>query len=252
MRITAAPSFWWRVAIVVFAAVGLLVGNSRLVFFTFQSNVLVLVYFSGVLYWMARRGTTATPAPRMRGLVTLAILGTGLIAHFILNHGENPFPGLVDHNPAERVDSQSTFLLHYVVPIMVLVDWVAFGPHRVVRWRDMPLWILYPLGYGIAIEARAAIFPAAANRYPYFFLDVSNRGWGYVLGQFVELAVIFAVLGAALLGLDRLAGRTVDRRVELAQRPAGAAPGFPDELGGDRDRGLLGGASAQVETDRGA
>jgi hypothetical protein len=249
MRITAAPQFWWRTAIVVLGAAGLLIGNSRLIFFTFQSNVLVLVYFSGVLYWTVRRGTAATPAPRLRGLVTLAILGTGLIAHVILNHGANPLPGLVDHDPAERVENQAEFLLHYVVPIMTLTDWIVFGPHRVVKWREMPLWILYPLGYGIVVEARAAIFPAAADRYPYFFLDVTRHGWAYVLGQFVELAVIFGVLGAVLLGLDRLA---VDRRIQLAQRPSGATPGLPDDLGGDGDRGLLGRAGAEVETDRSA
>jgi hypothetical protein len=180
-------------------------------------------------------------------VVTLAILGTGLIAHFILNHGENPLPGLVDADPAERVDNQAVFLLHYIVPIMALIDWVAFGPHRVVRWREMPLWILYPLGYGVVVEARAAIFPAAADRYPYFFLDVTAHGWAYVIGQFVELAVIFAVLGAVLLGLDRLA---VDRRIQLAQRPSAATPGLPDDLGGDGDGGLLGRAGAEVEPDR--
>jgi hypothetical protein len=92
----------------------------------------------------------------------------------------------------------------------------------VIRWRDVPLWILYPLGYGVVVEARAAIFPAAVDRYPYFFLDPTEHGWGYVLGQFVELAVIFGALGAGLLGLDRLHHRSkaasdaVDGGVELA------------------------------------
>jgi hypothetical protein len=207
MRIWARPAFWWRVAIVVGGLSGLLLGEHRIVYFTAQSNVITLGYFAGALYWMVVRGTTDPPAPRLRGGGTLWILITGLISHVVLNHGENPLPGLSDPDPAEALANRSLFLLHYVVPVLVLVDWVAFGPHRVVRWRDVPLWIVYPLGYGFLIEGRAALLPGVPVRYPYFFLDPTEHGYAWVGGQFVELGVVFAVLGAFVVGLDRLAAR---------------------------------------------
>ena len=222
MRVWARPQFWWRVAIVVCGLVGLLAGQHRIAFYTSQSNIITLGYFAGVLYWMIRRNTVEPAAPRLRGAVTLWIVITGLISHVLLQHGENPLPGLLADDPATALINRSLFLVHYVVPVLVLVDWVAFGPHRVVPWRDLPLWILFPLGYGVASVARAVAFPTVSDRYPYFFLDPTERGYDWVDGQFLELAMIFVGLGAALLGLDRLAG-AVGERFGAGRRPAAAA-----------------------------
>ncbi len=207
MRVWLRPQFWLRVLIVGSGLVGLLVGDHRIVYYTCQSNLITLGYFGGVLYWMLRRGTVAPAAPRLRGAVTLWIVITGLISHFMLQHGVNPLPGLAAADPAERLTNWSMFLVHYVVPILVLTDWVAFGPRRVSPWRDLPLWILFPLGYGVTSVARAVAFPTAPARYPYFFLDPTTHGYGWVAGRFVYLAVIFTALAAALLGIDRLAAR---------------------------------------------
>jgi hypothetical protein len=223
MRVSTTPQFWWRLAIVVCGVLGLLLGDHRIAYFTSQSNLVTVGYFAGALYWMVHRGSTEPPAPRLRGAVTLWILITGLVSHILLNHGENPLPGLADADPAEALRNWSAFLVHYVVPVLVLLDWIAFGPHGVVPWRTLPLWILYPLGYGVVMEARAAAFPAVPSRYPYFFLDAAEHGYGWVAGQMVQLGVIFAVLGALVLGSDRLAAAAV-RRLPRAPRPAAAEP----------------------------
>ncbi|GIF26179.1 hypothetical protein BJ973_003449 [Actinoplanes tereljensis] len=212
MRVYARPQFWWRAVIVACGLSGLLMGEQRVIYYTCQSNLITLGFFVGTLYWMVKRQTVEPPAPRLRGAVTLWILITCLISHFMLNHGANPLPGLAAADPAVATTNRSMFLVHYVVPVMVLIDWVAFGPHRLVRWRDIPLWILYPLGYGLAVEFRAVLVPTAPIRYPYFFLDPSTRGYDWVSGQFVELAVIFAVLGAVVVGLDRLASLGTKQR----------------------------------------
>ena len=202
--VMARPQFWWRLAIVSCGLCGLLMGEHWFIYFTVESNVVTLLYFAGTLYWMVVRGTTDPPAPRLRGAVTLWILITGLISHFLLNSGADPLPGLSAVDPADALENRGLFLLHYVVPALVLVDWVAFGPHKVVRWRDLPLWILYPLGYGLVVEARAALWPLVPARYPYFFLDPTENGGWWVAGQFVELLVIFSAFAALVFGLDRL------------------------------------------------
>jgi hypothetical protein len=211
-RVWGTPQFVVRAAIVVCGATGLLIGDHRIVYFTAQSNLLVLAYFVGALYWMVQRATVEPPAPRWRGAITLWILITCLISHFLLSHGANPLPGLAAAGAGVAVANWSLFLVHYVVPVLVLIDWVAFGPHRIVRWRDVPLWIAYPLGYGVLIELRGALFPAVPTRYPYFFLDPAGHGYGWVGGQFVQLAIIFGGLGAAVLGLDRLGAAAGRRR----------------------------------------
>ncbi|MEV6487463.1 Pr6Pr family membrane protein [Actinoplanes sp. NPDC051633] len=145
------------------------------------------------------------------------------MSHFLLNNGASPLPGLVVADPSEALSNRATFLLHYVVPIMVLIDWLAFGPHRVSPWRDLPLWLIFPLGYGIASILRAVLAPAAPYRYPYFFLDPTDHGYGWVALQMLQLAVEFAALGAILLALDRLAAKLTSARLTSARLTSGSS-----------------------------
>ncbi|MEV6298189.1 Pr6Pr family membrane protein [Actinoplanes sp. NPDC051861] len=225
MSIYKKPQIYWRATIVACAMAGLLTGEHRIIFYTCQSNLIVIGYFIGTIYWMIQRNTTDTPAPRLRGPVTFWITITCLISHFVLNHGDSPIPGLTDPDPATRLTNWSLFLLHYVVPLMVIVDWAAFGPRRQVRWRDLPLWLLFPLGYGVTSVFRAILFPTVANRYPYPFLNpVEQGGYDGVALQMLILAVEFAVLASLVIGLDRLAFRLTGRTELL---PAGKALATP-------------------------
>ncbi len=198
------PALWWRLGIVLSAGGGLITGTSSLVYFTVESNVLVLGYFTAALYRMITQRTVDGPAPRLRGAVTLYILITGLVAHIVLNHGASPLPGLTHGSAADRLQSWSLLLLHYTTPIMVLLDWLCCRPRNASRWRDLPLWLAFPLGYAGLTELRAALFPFFPNRYPYFFLDPSGHGYGWVGLQIAQLTVEFVVLAALVVGLDRL------------------------------------------------
>jgi hypothetical protein len=212
MTVWTRPALWWRLAIALSAGLGLILSNSSLVYFTIESNVIVLGYFVGAVYWMVGGGTVLAPAPRLRGAATLYITITGLVAHILLNHGADPLPGLV-HGP-DRLQNWSSFFLHYVTPLLVLGDWLILKPRNASRWKDLPLWLAFPLGYAVLTELRAILFPSFPLKYPYFFLDPTTDGYGWVLGQIGQLTVEFVLLGAAVVGLDRLGTR-------LAGRPAG-------------------------------
>ncbi|MFG6493513.1 Pr6Pr family membrane protein [Microbacterium sp. P03] len=206
------PAFWWRILILVSCGVGLVTADHRVIFFTTQSNIIVFAYFSGALYGMGRRRTSDAPAPRLRGGVTLWITVTGLVAHFLLSGGANPLPGLFVPDPAEALTNQSLFLLHYVTPVLVLVDWVAFGPHRKVRWRDTALWVLYPVGYGVVVLVRAAAAPTIADRFPYPFVDFTSMAPGDLVIGLLRVIAIVVVLAFAIVGLDRVGGALRRRR----------------------------------------
>lgn len=212
VNVWATPHFWWRVAIVVVVLWGLIAAERRLAYFTTQSNVIVFGYYAAALYWMVRRATTAPPAPRLRGGVTVWILTTMIVSHVLLNDLANPIPGLFVEDPREQLSERALFAVHYVVPVMVLVDWVLFGPHRVVRWRDIGWWVLYPFAYGMIFLWRALALPEVPDRFPYPFLDTDELG---ALGSFVamlEVLVYISVLSALVILLDRLAA-WVGRRV---------------------------------------
>ncbi|MCR2811472.1 MULTISPECIES: Pr6Pr family membrane protein [Microbacterium] len=214
-HVVRSPQFWWRVATLAACLVGLSTGNHRLVFFTIQSNVIVFAYVAGALYWMLRRGTTDAPAPRLRGGVVTWILTTALVSHVLLNLGANPLPGLVVADPDTALANRSLFLLHYVVPAMVLVDWLLFGPRRAVRWRDAALWLLYPAAYAVVTLARGVLFPTIADRFPYPFLDIDALGPGGVALGIVQVVVVIAVIAIGVIALDRASaavGDLVQRR----------------------------------------
>ncbi|GAA2236675.1 Pr6Pr family membrane protein [Kitasatospora cystarginea] len=213
MSVWTRPALWWRLAIVLSAGLGLILGTSSLVYFTVQSNVIVLGYFTGAVYWMVRRDTTDAAAPRLRGAAVLYITITGLVAHIILNHGANPLPGLV--SGPDRLQNWSSFFLHYVSPVMVMLDWLCLKPRNVSHWRDLPLWLSFPLGYAAITELRAALFPHFDNKYPYFFLDPTQNGYAWVGGQIAQLTVEFIALGATVVALDRL-GTTIRRKLRPA------------------------------------
>ncbi|MBV6700892.1 Pr6Pr family membrane protein [Kitasatospora aureofaciens] len=202
MSVRTRPALWWRMGIVLSAFLGLTLGTAPLVYFTVQSNVIVLGYFIGAVYWMTKRSTVDAPAPRLRGAATLYIIITGLVSHILLQHGASPLPGLV--GGPDRLAHWSSFFLHYVTPVMVIIDWLALKPRNVSAWKDIPLWLAFPLGYAAIVLTRNALFTDYPTPYPYFFFDPTTNGYGYVWGQIAMLTVEFIVLATAVVGLDRL------------------------------------------------
>lgn len=222
-NVWVTPAFWWRVAIVIVVLWGLVAGERRLAYFTTQSNVIVFAYFAGALYWMVRRRTAAPPAPVLRGGVTTWILTTMVVSHVLLNHFENPIPGLFVTDPRDELANRAIFAMHYVVPLMVLVDWVAFGPHRVVRWRDAAWWLAYPAAYGFIFLWRALALPEVPDRFPYPFLDTDALGAFGSLLEMLRVVAYIAVLGLLVMALDRLAWWVGDRWSRARRRGAASA-----------------------------
>jgi hypothetical protein len=208
----AKAALWWRIGIVLACIFGIMSQEWRLAFFTTLSVIAVLGYFSVMLYEMVRRGTTEPVAPRLRGGITLWIVATALISHIIVEGGASPFPGMTDADPAVAVEYRSRFVMHYVIPAMVLVDWVVFGPHGIVRWRDALWWLLFPLAYGVISILRAQWFPNVSDRFPYPFFDPTISGWGGVAWGLLQVVLANAVVAAGVIGLDRLSSWAQRRR----------------------------------------
>lgn len=202
----AAPRLWWRVLTVVVTVAGLLIGNYTPVWFTSQSMIAMTVYLVVTIHLMLRDGTLDQPAPRLRGAITTYVMTTGLVSHFINGGGASPFPGLSDPDVALRIDNWSVFLIHYIAPILFVLDWLLFGPHA-VRWRDALLWVLYPLGYAAVMLTRGLLFPPLDPRFPYFFVDPITDGWGTMLVGMAQVLAFVIVIALVVIGTGKLSDR---------------------------------------------
>lgn len=163
-------------------------------FFTILSNVLV-----GLVAASAAMGGNWGPVrfwrgPRVRGLAAVSITVTCLVYATVLQSTWAPLgPQLV----ADRA-------LHYVVPALYLVWWIALLPHGTLAWRDALRWLWFPLWFAVWTFVRGAI----VHEYPYPFLDVDRLGYVTVLVNALLVGIVFLVLGAALVALDRALRRS--------------------------------------------
>nr|BFE85917.1 hypothetical protein GCM10020093_085180 [Planobispora longispora] len=148
------------------------------------------------------------PSALLKGAVTLFISITGLVYHFVLMHGANPL-GMLPDGRGDDVLDLGNLLLHYVTPIMAIVDWLVFDRALRPAWSVPLAWLAYPAFYLVFALTRGALLdPGAERRYPYPFLDVDKLGYDGVALQAVFLTAFFAALGYGLVALHRLVSRT--------------------------------------------
>jgi hypothetical protein len=85
------------------------------------------------------------------------------------------------------------FVLHYVIPIVLVIDWLIDLPQFRIRARSAMIWMMYPIIY----LAYSLIRGPIANWYPYPFLDPRPQGYAPVIG--VSFAIMLGTLGVVLL-----------------------------------------------------
>ena len=200
------------VAVVVLVAIAyqaLLIVNSGLfrplrffAFFTILSNV-----FGALLWlWLALRWRQARTRndDLLRGAATLYLVVTLVIVVVLLQGAE-----LSLSNPT--VD----LVVHKVFPILAVVDWIVDPPRTDLRYRDVAIWLVFPLVWVAFTLVRGAV----DAWYPYPFLDPDNGGYRSVAYHVITILAGFLVIAGAIVALGDL-GR--DRR--LRSERAGRAP----------------------------
>jgi hypothetical protein len=159
----------------------------RLITFTYQANLLAAAFYLGTLA-SARVDARAG----LRGAAVVYVVVAGLVWNlFLTGHS-------LGYTPAN-------FLLHVVVPVLTVVEWLLVGPVQgYVRWWQPPVWLGYPAAYVIVA---LSVLNHAGRRTPYYFLDPGSVGAITVAANVGVLAAVFLGLGYALMALGR-AGTT--------------------------------------------
>ena len=165
-------------------------GLGMLLYYTVLSNLLVMI-FTGYLVWkMSREGDhwQSSSLLRLKGGVTMSIMITCVIYHFMLA------PLTTDFYRLEN------FLCHYIVPLWFLADTIIFDKSRQYKWFDPIVWTVLPLLYmGFAIlngfVLKMDVPNAKDSPFPYFFLNATKHGWGFVFRWAVTIFVAYMVSG---------------------------------------------------------
>jgi hypothetical protein len=156
----------------------------RLSTFTYQANLFAAAYYLWSLAW-----PRADIRVGIRGAVVLYVLIAGVIWNlFLAEHS-------MGYTPANM-------LLHLVVPLLALTDWLLVGRDQAqVRWWQPVAWLAYPAAY---LALALVVLNNVGRRAPYYFLDPGTIGSAAVLGNICVLAGGALVLGYTLLVLNRV------------------------------------------------
>lgn len=146
-------------------------------FFTIQSNILSAVSSAQLARQPDRDGAVWRVA-RLDALLGITV--TGIVYSTVLARIHEP-------KGWEQVSTNTVF--HYVVPIMMVLGWLLFGPRPRIEWAVVKRSLLWPvLWFGFTL-----VHGAVSDWYPYPFVDAANQGYARVL---VNALLVTAVLGA--------------------------------------------------------
>ena len=178
------------------------------VHFTNISNYFCLGVMFAALIQTAKKkkDSYVNAAPVLKFIGMLAILLTFLVFNIMLAGA----PGR-DPQANWRIGS---ILAHVLLPIMYIADWFLFYRRGESKWYYPLASIGFPLAYVIFLLIQAVILkfdtsiliPTTTTPliYPYFFVNLETQGLPKVLMWIAILAVVFAAVGYAFYGIDRL------------------------------------------------
>ncbi len=158
-------------------------------YFTILTNVLVALSLTAVLLIpktvVGRFFSKISTATAIAVYITIVCLVYNLVLRQFWN--------------AKSVFKTNDELLHVVVPFLYVLNWLFLLPKTGLVWKQLPGWLLFPLGYLVYIIIRGAL----TGYYPYFFVDVKSFGYAAVALNAFGLLIIFALLGALFIFIGR-------------------------------------------------
>lgn len=160
-------------------------------FFTIQSNLVaaLLLVTVGAYVLLGKSGRTVA---YLRGALTLYMTMTGIIYVLLLAGYEQALQTTI---PAVNI------ILHYIMPVVILADWLVFPPEKKLSFRIALVWLAYPLLYLVYSLIRGSI----TDWYPYPFINPTLSGWPNLIGT--SLAIALGSLALTWLLVQRTSGR---------------------------------------------
>jgi hypothetical protein len=160
-------------------------------FFTIESNIFAAVTLLASSL-AARRKKQWVGLDLYRGAATVYMTTTGLIYVLLLSK---------DPVAVQTTIPWVNMVLHYAMPIVILLDWAFVPPKRRIALRTIPLWLTFPVAY----LAYSWLRGPYAGWYPYPFLDPRLHSVEALVGYALAIAVAIVVIcfGVRAIGSRR-------------------------------------------------
>ena len=159
-------------------------------YFTIQSNLITMVAFFATAYFIFRRTAQPTWVILLRAIATTIIVIVGIVYNTLLS-------GAALGESFNLVWSSN--ILHIVIPIYALLDWVLFADRPNLPFNRIWVVLVYPIVWLVVILIRGA----TDGWVPYPFLNPAT-GYGLVSLYCTAIAVFAVLFGLAVFALSRV------------------------------------------------
>ncbi|MBQ4066413.1 MAG: Pr6Pr family membrane protein [Clostridia bacterium] len=168
--------------------------------FTNISNLVCGFYFTyaaAVILIDKSRNGGASPLPLFKGVCTMCITLTGIVAAAIV----------ASEFDAHTPDGIATVILHIITPVLIMADWLLFDTKG--RWRGWAplLWLIAPYIYFAFIMISANMMDKEAqNRFPYPFLNYEQMGIPMLILVLAIMTLFYTLIGYLCYFIDKKMG----------------------------------------------
>ncbi|MCL2540729.1 MAG: Pr6Pr family membrane protein [Firmicutes bacterium] len=187
-------------------------------FFAPLVNIAIVVVYGLILYkdivlLLGRNSGVSIPSVIYGGVMLNAVLVWVIYLSVLL-------PAFIINNPAEpqyRLLQIQDILLQFLVPVLVLADYIFFAKKGNFKWSGPLIWaapfVVY-LGFVFLYSTMGAAVYGGSGMSPYFFLDAATIGWGNVVLISLALLVMFVGLGFMFYILDTINWQALRERLK--------------------------------------
>jgi hypothetical protein len=164
-------------------------------YFTNLSNIFAaIVLLIGAVFLVQGRIPTASQEV-IRGASVVAMAIVGVVFSLLLRNED-----------LGTLVPWVNFVLHYLMPVVVIVDWLVQPPKTPIGARQIAYWLMYPLLFLVYTLIRGP----QAKFYPYPFLNPAKvGGYGGVALYSLAIFVLFLIFGGILAFLANRLPRAV-------------------------------------------
>jgi hypothetical protein len=186
---------------------------AMLYFFTIQANLLCVVSFIFILFidnhHFAHSDRQKESFSKYKFALSVSMLIVMFTYQLMLKPNSEYYQNL------KGISIVYDLCLHYIVPILVILDWIIFDSKDCLSWKT-PFWsLVFPFFYLGFVFIRANTGNPFFNgyrlsNYPYFFLDIETIGFIRVSFWIAALVVSLLTVGYLFIIINKLFVRLVN------------------------------------------